>query len=143
MKLFITTILLCLTWLSYGKINRKDFSASQLERIDTIHQICQHTTGVSDTLINQMIMGQFPEDPKAKRYSYCLWMVYMEMDDELDLDIKHMWEFLPHIHKADVHIYMQCNAEAKKLPGNDVVQKMWQMQKCAQGRVDAQHYLFF
>ncbi|XP_028138219.1 uncharacterized protein LOC114332596 [Diabrotica virgifera virgifera] len=143
MKHVIATILLCLPWLSYGMINRKDFSENQLERIDSIHQICKHTTGVSETLINQMIKGGFPEDLKAKRYSYCLWMVYMEMDDNLDLDVKHMWNFLPHIHKRDVHIYMQCNDEIKKLPGNDLVEKMWQMQKCAQGRVDPEHYLFF
>ncbi|CAG9829023.1 unnamed protein product [Diabrotica balteata] len=144
MKFVASTI--CLVYfivLVNCKLDKKDFGPHLHELMDESHNRCKRITGASEALIEEMTNGRFPEDIAIKRYTYCLWMVVMGLHEDLVLDSRKMYYYIPDMHKEDAVHYMKCNEEARKLPGDDLVLKIWNMQKCVQKTIDEKHYIWF
>ncbi|XP_028138217.1 uncharacterized protein LOC114332593 [Diabrotica virgifera virgifera] len=139
----IFTLSICFFAVANCKLDKKDFGAHLLEVVDVTHDKCQRITGASQALIDEMKKGSFPEDIAMKRYTYCLWMLIMKLREDLVLDSRKLWYYVPDMHKEDAVVYMKCNEEARKLPGDDLVSKIWNMQKCIQKNIDDKHYIYF
>ncbi|XP_072377308.1 uncharacterized protein [Diabrotica undecimpunctata] len=138
----VAVILGCLVAASFGKLDRSKFPPQTLENLNEWHNKCKRMTGTTEEDITAMINGRFPENIAIKRYTYCLWDIVFGIKKGFNIDIEKTWHYLPNMHKADYINYALCYKKAKDIPGDDWVEKIWQMQKCNQKRIDDAHYMF-
>ncbi|XP_050498664.1 uncharacterized protein LOC126879553 isoform X2 [Diabrotica virgifera virgifera] len=72
---------------------------------------------------------------ELRRYNFCLWGQAGELDSNYRIIVPKLMTYLTGIEKQYAVHYIKCNEMALGLANKDPVQKIWEMEKCANKRI--------
>nr|AIX97027.1 odorant-binding protein 12 [Monochamus alternatus] len=94
--LYIVTVLALLTVsMVQAILDESEFTPKLLEQVKALHATCVGQTGADEGLISKIAKGDFVEDPKIKAYMKCGLTELGVMNDNGDIDLDMVSEFVP------------------------------------------------